>query len=79
VFGIVMKWDKIKSVFGEDSEEKYFPQVRFKIKNKQKFGSTVTVYFCNIKGMKKWREEIIQGLKVSLKERAESFRSDSTP
>ncbi len=79
VFGIVMKWDNIKSVFGEDSEEKYFPQVRFKIKNKQKFGSTVTVYFCNIKGMKKWREEIIQGLKVSLKERAESFRSDSMP
>ncbi|MDM8552107.1 hypothetical protein QUF72_18630 [Desulfobacterales bacterium HSG2] len=74
VFGIVMQRDMIKSAFGIKSEKEYFPQVKFRAKNKQKFGSIVSVYFCSMSNMKKWRNEATERLKISLKERAKSLR-----
>ncbi len=75
VFGIVVKWDQVRSLFGIRSEDRYFPEIRFKIKNQQEFGSVVNVYFCNTKDMKKWRRSSVERLKGILRERAASFRT----
>lgn len=75
VFGIIMGWDRIKSVFGIKSEKEYFPQIKFRVKNNQTFGSSVSVYFCSMNNMKKWRNAATEKLKISLKERAKSLRN----
>ncbi len=76
VFVITMQWNRIKQLFfKEKAEKKYFPEIRFMIKNKQKFGSVINVYFCNSRDMKKWRGQVIDGLKEFFTERAKFFRS----
>ena len=76
VFGIIMLWGRIKSVFGKKSRKKYFSVIKFRIKNRQRFGSVVNVYFCDTKGVRKWRQ-MIKKLKISLERRAKSLRPSS--
>jgi len=78
VFGSIMQWDGIKSLFGKKSEKKYSPHVKFRINNKQKFGSIVNVYFCDMKHAGKWRRRMTKRLKASLRRRAEFLRRDIT-
>ncbi|MCP4344403.1 MAG: hypothetical protein GY795_02630 [Desulfobacterales bacterium] len=75
VFVVAMQWSRISQFFSKKkAEKKYFPEIRFMIKNKQKFGSVINVYFCDSRDMKQWRSQVIDGLKEFFTERAKSFR-----
>lgn len=69
VFGIVIARDRILSFFGREAEKKYFPQVKFRVKNTREFGSSLSVYFCSAGNKKNWRKGIIERLKRRLKDR----------
>lgn len=75
VFATIMNWDRIKLFFGKKVIKKYFPEIKYRIKNKQKFGSVISVYFCDARDMKKWRAQVTDGLKDYLNERAGAFRT----
>lgn len=74
VFGIIMLWGRIKLIFGRKSRKRYFSDIKFRIKNKQRFGSIVNVYFCDTKGVRKWRRQMMRKLKISLQKRAKFLR-----
>ncbi len=74
IFGIVISWDRIKSVFREEGHKKYFPEIKFKLKNRQQFGSSINVYFFNGKNGKKLRKQAIEELKIFLQKRVKFFR-----
>jgi len=74
VFGITMTWSEIKLLLGKRVHKKYFPLINFRIKNRQEFGTSVTAYFYESRGLKKWKTQVIRRLKDHLQKRAGSFR-----
>jgi hypothetical protein len=72
---IIMGWNKISSFFNKENERKYFPEIKFRIKNRQESGSAVNVYFCNMPDKKEWQEQMVRDLKIFLQKRAETFRA----
>ncbi|QTA92432.1 hypothetical protein [Desulfonema magnum] len=74
IFGIVINWDRIKCVFRKEGHKKYFPEIKFKLKNRQQFGSSVNVYFFNGKNGNELRKQAIEELKIFLQKRVKSFR-----
>jgi len=67
--------NSIISLFTKNSGKEYFPELAFKVKNKQKFGSSVNAYFCSTNDVSRWRKKLIEKLKIFLEKRADTFRS----
>lgn len=77
-FILFLNRNSIMSFFTKKSEKKYFPELTFKARNKQNFGSSVNVYFCSSNDVRRWRKHLTEKLKNFLEKRADTFRSGLT-
>lgn len=64
IFLIAMNRSGIKRVlFRKRSYNKYFPQVISRTKNRQKFGTTIHLYFCHTGNVRKWRRRMVKEIR----------------
>ncbi|GEM_PF-3429048 len=77
-FLLFLNRNSILSLFTKKSEKKYFPELAFKARNRQEFGSSLSAYFCSTQNVNRWRKQLTEKLEVFLEKRADTFRSGLT-